>query len=629
MSEQNKPQIHWLQLNNRKRPEFVEIKDSEFIKSGEKNDFPYYLIDLYRRCSFHSAIINAKVNYIAGAGWDYAKGAYMTVAQKSLADKLIRQPFADTDLNESTLRWALDFEVHNMFAILVKWSKNKRTATLEHIDVANLRTNADMSKFAYTRKWYIIKQGKRIENKNFEKEPDYKVYDGYDPNEREGEQIYFYAAYHPDQYVYALPQYRGALTWIENHIAYSDFQYTNITASFAPMINAKFFGNIPDDEKQQEITESFTKNFTSPEGKRLMVGFYQSIEQAAAIDPINVPDQSTLYKEIADQSEYNILASHEFPKLLLGISTEGALGQRNELATMEESYYNRYVISRQRCLEYAINEIVDDIGLPITLKLKRVKSVDWMPSDATIERILGDERLTEYVIDRLGVKNKQSYAFNKATIDANIAVFMKYGVDANQYEVLNERDVLSFDADEIATSEQEFMTFAKAEIKSLDRVVLDLLSKDPFIPAENIAKVAKVSIGDVKDTIDRLRENKSIKWSPEKIAGDKVGAYELTDKGQELIKEQPAKTENLKVMYRYDLSANAPKLVAGGKSRPFCVELMRLNKLYSREDINQMSIEEDRNVWSLRGGWYTNPNTGVAQPQCRHTFRQVIVRERN
>ncbi len=24
------------------------------------------------------------------------------------------------------------------------------------------------------------------------------------------------------------------------------------------------------------------------------------------------------------------------------------------------------------------------------------------------------------------------------------------------------------------------------------------------------------------------------------------------------------------------------------------------------------SIEEDRNVWSLRGGWYTNPNTGVA-----------------
>lgn len=672
--------IHWLQLNNRKRPEFIEIKDSEFIKSGETNDFPYYLVDLYRRCSFHSAIVNAKVNYIAGAGWDYVKANYMTVAQKSLAEKLIEQPFADTDLNESTLRWTLDFEVHNMFAILVKWSKNKRTATLEHIDVANLRTNADMTKFAYTRKWYLFKNGKRVENKKFAEEKDYKVYEAYDASKRIGEQIYFYTAYHPDQYVYALPQYRGALTWIENHIAYSDFQYTNITASFAPMINAKFFGNIPNDDKQEEITQAFTKNFTSPEGKRLMVGFYQSIEQAAQIDPINVPDQSVLYKEIAEQSEYNILASHEFPKLLLGITTEGALGQRNELATMEESFYNRYVVTRQRCIEYAINEITQDIGLPITLKLKRVKSVEWMPSDEQIANTIGasgvaklvekmtgitvsTERVNESDVIRknlstmspllankvlefmtpdeirglAGLKPNENTtvtttterAFNSATIDANLAVFVKYGVDADKYEVLRERDVMTFDADEIENSEVEFMTFAVADVKSVDRVVLDLISKDPYIDAANIAKAAKLSIGDVKDAIERLRDNKSLKYSPEKVAGDKVGAYEITDKGKQLIEQQPAKTENLKVMYRYDLSANAPSLVAGGSSRPFCEELMRMKKLYSREDINQMSIEEDRNVWSLRGGWYTNPNTGVARPQCRHTWRQVIVRERN
>jgi DNA-binding Lrp family transcriptional regulator len=172
------------------------------------------------------------------------------------------------------------------------------------------------------------------------------------------------------------------------------------------------------------------------------------------------------------------------------------------------------------------------------------------------------------------------------------------------------------------------MTFAKAEVKSLDRVVLDLLNKDAFMPSEEIAKVAKVSIGEVKDTIDRLREAGRIKYSPEKIAGDKVGAYELTEKGLQTLEENPARTEPLKVMYRYELGANAPKLVAGGKSRPFCVELMDMKRLYSREDINAMSVEEGRNVWSLRGGWYTNPNTGVARPQCRHTWQQVIVKER-
>jgi len=63
--EENKnivPVIKWNGFNNRKRPEFVEIKNTDIIKSGEKNDFPYYLTDLYRRSALHSAIINAKVN---------------------------------------------------------------------------------------------------------------------------------------------------------------------------------------------------------------------------------------------------------------------------------------------------------------------------------------------------------------------------------------------------------------------------------------------------------------------------------------------------------------------------------------------------------------------------------------
>jgi DNA-binding Lrp family transcriptional regulator len=629
--EENKnilPVIKWNAFNNRKRPEFVEIKNTDIIKSGEKNDFPYYLTDLYRRSALHSAIINAKVNYIAGRGWTFERSSYMSVAQRSLAENLIKQPFADMDLTESTLRWTRDFEIHNMFAVLVKWSKNKRTATLEHIDVANLRTNEDTTEFYYTRKWYVMKNGKRVENKNFAEEKDYKVYPAYDPNDRNGDQIFFYSVFHPDQYVYSLPVYYGGVTWIENHIAYSDFQYQNITASFSPMMQVKIYGNIPDEQKQDEITDGITKNFTSPEGKRMIVGFYQSRDSSTDVEAINVPDQSTLYKEVAEQSELNICSAHEFPKLLLGITTAGALGQRNELVVMEESFYNRYVVSRQRCIEYVFNTIAHDLGLPINLKLQRVKSVDWMPSDTAIENALGVDGLRKYVLSRLGMEDSQYMKYSNVKPDANLQLFTKYGVDAAKYEVVKFRDLETESADEVEVSESEFMTFAKAEVKSLDRVVLDLLNKDAFMPSEEIAKVAKVSIGDVKDTIDRLREAGRIKYSPEKIAGDKVGAYELTEKGLQTLEENPAKTEPLKVMYRYELGANAPKLVAGGKSRPFCVELMDMKRLYSREDINAMSVEEGRNVWSLRGGWYTNPNTGVARPQCRHTWQQVIVKER-
>ena len=99
----------------------------------------------------------------------------------------------------------------------------------------------------------------------------------------------------------------------------------------------------------------------------------------------------------------------------------------------------------------------------------------------------------------------------------------------------------------------------------------------------------------------------------------------LTSKASELLDSSPAKTEEIFVKYKYDLRFDAPDLVEGGKSRPFCLELMDLNKLYSREDIEQMSSEEDRNVWEVRGGWYTNPNTNVPRPSCRHIWKQIIV----
>ena len=171
------------------------------------------------------------------------------------------------------------------------------------------------------------------------------------------------------------------------------------------------------------------------------------------------------------------------------------------------------------------------------------------------------------------------------------------------------------------------MSFAKVKVSSIDRGVLDLISKDEFSTPEVMAKVLKVSVQEVKDAVARLRENDMIKYKPVKIADDKTPKYELTDKGGDVLKEQPAKTDKIKVVYRYDLAANAPKLL-GGKSREFCADLMALNRVYTRDDINAMSEREGRNVWSLRGGWYHNPNTGVNEPQCRHTWRQVVVREK-
>ena len=58
-----------VQLENHKVPIFKEVRGEEWIQLGEKNDYAWYLIQLYDRSAKHAAIVKAKVNYTTGAGW--------------------------------------------------------------------------------------------------------------------------------------------------------------------------------------------------------------------------------------------------------------------------------------------------------------------------------------------------------------------------------------------------------------------------------------------------------------------------------------------------------------------------------------------------------------------------------
>lgn len=636
--------LHFLQFENRKIPKFFEAKGNmPYIRYGEKNDYPYYLIDLYIRSSYHSAIVNGKVDYIAGAGWTYDKTGIVSIQQKALAEKLIKQPFADTNLNETTKRIAKDFELFNGFAILVKWSKNRRSATLQHIDFANIRTNADNTEYYYTRGWYTQKNGVKRENKNPQEEPDWKVYKPYDPENRDGDQIYYYKVHHPDQYVYPLPVYVGGVTWIENHVKYTDFQYKNISSSFSPAKIINIYGNVPPEDKQEEITEGIKKNFTGEEGERIVVGFHPSKELGIEAVDSQVSDQSQLYEILADQALQNIFTVHGVTSpMLFGIRTEGQLGGRNEMLDAYELFYNSYIKTRQHCIEYAINEIAEDIGIGINLRLMNNTPLNMGEAlDGEKQKVLNalntlnptvatkvlENMSAEEIRGLVGLKGavqRQSQNFSDARLD----IFAQFGVSADGYDIIRERDIPTTDPVKLEEFERDYihLEFADVKARSLDRSVLDLLSKDPYMDIPNLAKAIKSTPADVKNAIERLLDRDLLSPAKETIGGDKVKLYDITKAGSDLLSEQPAKTESYKVMYRYGLAAGFKDEIIPG-TRDFCRKLIGANKLYSRDEINTMSEQEGRNVWTLRGGWYTNSD-GIHEPQCRHTWKQVVVKER-
>jgi hypothetical protein len=67
------------------------------------------------------------------------------------------------------------------------------------------------------------------------------------------------------------------------------------------------------------------------------------------------------------------------------------------------------------------------------------------------------------------------------------------------------------------------------------------------------------------------------------------------------------------------------------KNRSFCAEMLKLNKIYTREEIDNLNNdmkEYNTDVWKYKGGWYHNPEFDQNFPQCRHWFAQVIVRKK-
>jgi predicted transcriptional regulator len=645
----NTDTMRFLTFGNADLPVFREVKQKEWIYYGEKNDFPYYLIDLYTESAYHKAIIDGKVDYISGGGWAI-KTDKLNTEQKALSARILEQPFGIYNLNEATLRWTLDMEMFNGITIHGVWSKDKKTASLNYIDMANIRTNADESKFFYTNRWFIQNMnGVRVANNKPEKELDWKVYEKYDNLKREGEFIYYWKAPYPTQKVYPIPVYQGAVRWINIDISLAKYFFHTVENAFVPTHLINFFNGEPSQEKSDAIEKRIKEKWTKPDGARLIVNFAKSKDTAADVQTLQMTDADKQYDAVRKFSEQAIFTGHRVTSsMLFGIAREGALGGRSELIFAEEHFQNAYITNRQHILENIINELASDFGMTSQFYLNRVRRVGYMFDDATIVSVLNQEEKRKYVLEQLGIteiKNSEPQIFNSEVITnccegdtKNISEkewidkFKTISKDYSNTKLLYEREMHQYDLENVRLSEQDFISNHFAEtIKAttLERSIIDLLTKDSTLQPEAIATATNKSVSDIKATLSDLVDRKMLKPQKINIGNDTAKSYDVTNKGTKTLEQKPAKTVELKVVYRYGLSFKFKgESIIIPTSREWCREISALSesgKRWTSEDIFSLTpAETDINPWTQRGGWYTKPNTNIRLPQCRHAWIQEL-----
>jgi hypothetical protein len=634
----------------------IEEKDSQrgFMKWGKKNDYPFFLIELLQGSAWHQGIIKNKTYYIAGGGLETVSGDLTA---------FLANPFADFDMNEIAQRMAFDFEVFGAMAVIGTWNREgTKVVRWEHMDIDLIRITEDERLYYVSDDWSALQQSAEKTN--------YRSYPALNENNRTGSFILYYKEpskqARGEKGIYPKPPYYGGITAIQTDVDISKFNMYEIQNGFkaGTLINLAS-GEPETSEEERRIKEQIKGRTQSVEDAgEIIITFSNGADEAPTVMPLNGNNLHERYAMTEKSVQQNILVAHSVvAPSLFGIAPNGSFNAA-ETDDLFEIYKNTYINSRQKQIEWLMNYMVQLSGAIGTLKLVDVRPivVAGPVTAAPVTDTTGATEAAQVDVAKSALNGAQiaslvevaaSIKSGILTPDAalqivlasfptigeaqarkivglpsttlsscdhkhefsadEITIFSEYGVDSSEYKVLK-TNIIEWDtpSDEVFSKEQ--MMFAtigevKANISALEKSILSMLIAGE--DASSIATATGASVEEIAKSTERL------------IDFELLVDGEVSDLGKQLLDEAPAPIDQFMVVYSYKERPGVPRVLT--KSRDFCLRLLSLNRLYTRDEINNISSRVDRNVWNYRGGWYTNPQTQVSTPYCRHIWVQQLV----
>lgn len=311
-----------LHFDQAQQPRFKEVKQKNYVEFGEKNDYPNYLLSLYNESPKHGAIVKSKANYVYGNGFE----------NEGLAN------VSGETWNNIAKRCIKDDELYRGYYLQVIWNRIGKISDVYHIDFAKVRVSKDLQKFYIKNDWADFREKAR-------------EYDAFNVNNPFGSQIFYYKEYNPMSDVYPMPSYFQGLNYICSDIQISRHILGNSMQGFvgSTLVNLNS-GDPLNEEHKGEVERGLLKKFTGAEGKRVVIMFNKSRENSAEVIPLgNTMLTKEDFTNVNNLVQQEIFASHQVvTPALFGISTAGALGQRNEIRDGYEIFNNVYVKERQQ-----------------------------------------------------------------------------------------------------------------------------------------------------------------------------------------------------------------------------------------------------------------------------------------
>ena len=647
-------------------------KGQGFVKWGKKNDYPFFIIDLLHGSAWHQGILKNKSYYISGGGLEVVSGD---------AQPFLNNEYRDFDMNEIAQRMTFDFELFGAMCVKGTWNREgTRVVAWEHLDIDACRLSEDERTLYVSDDWNARRQ--TPEDTNF------RTYPALDENNPHGAFFIYYKEPSKqakgEKGIYPKPPYVGGITAIQTDCDISRFHMFEISNGFKAGTLINLPGGFPETaEEERKIKEQIKGPVQSIESAgEIIITFSQTKDDAPSVMQLSGNDLDKRYEMTERAVQQNILVAHSITApTLFGIIQQGSFNAA-ESADLFEIFKVTYVSSRQKQIEWMINYMAQLSGSSAILKLVDVTPIGTVPQvdaadpaadvaadplaageidvaktalngaqiasiidvvAAIKEGVLTPEAALQVLLasfptiaeaqarEIVGLESAGMGFCNHKQLfsDQSIELFEKHGELKEQFEIIKSVPVeWDTPSEEVFSREQQMFDEIgqiMVQLTDLEKAVLTLLQEDD----EEAGSIAKAT-GEPLQVIVQVIEKLVILGLYEKPSVDAEGVRTggtVTPTGGQVVNQIPGSEQpQYEIRYSYETRKDVPPVKT--KSRNFCLALLRLDRLYSRDELSMISSQEGRDVWRYRGGYYTNPDTGKTTPWCRHIWMQNLVKRK-
>ena len=524
--------ISVVQLSNYTSPKVVEVRSQEWVAYGEDNNYFGYLQDRINGSPTNNAIVNGISQMIFGKGLDATDAK-----EKPLEFAKMKQLFSD-DMVE---RLCYDLKAMGQCAIQVVYSIDKsQILQCNHFPIETLRSGkcndeGEVETYYYSENW-------KEASKNKKPKPIPAFGFGSVSEEAKNvEEILYIKFYKTGFYYYSPVDYQGGLQYAELEEEISNYHLNNIMNGLAPSMLINFNNGTPTEDEQRDIERNIQQKFSgSSNAGRFILSFNDNNQYNATITPVQLSDAHNQYQFLSDESMKKIMVSHRVVSpMLLGIRDNAGFGNNaDELQTASILMDNTVIRPFNNLLINNFDKVLSYNKISLNLFFKPLQ-----PLDANNELTITEK--SNSIID--GINSLSPLVANKvlesmSTDEIRSLIGLKGQIQPAQPEVLSTQEIdLSQYGEEIDLSEYELVSSNPVDYETEER--LD----------NEMEQLNAVHLETAKTGVARTKS--------------------------------PSRQDTKLYITRYRYSGNK------SPEREFCKKMMSANKLYRKEDIEEMSTQ--------------------------------------